>query len=106
MPLAAPLVSGDCAPPALEVHDGSLRQHSTTSWPAYSSEAVSSRLCARRHTGRALEDAGCKERDPDSWAPLHHRRWAAVACTSVPDTTREVTQVRRGGSRQLRTATT
>jgi hypothetical protein len=29
MPLAAPLVSGDCAPPALEVHDGSLRQHST-----------------------------------------------------------------------------
>jgi hypothetical protein len=83
MPLAAPLVSGDCAPPALEVHDGSLRQHSTTSWPAYSSEAVSSRLCARRHTGRALQDAGARSVTPTPGPPCitaDGRRWRALPC--------------------------
>ena len=51
-----------------------------TSWAAYSSEAVSACLCARRHTGRALEDEGCGKRDPDSWASCITRRWAVVAC--------------------------
>ena len=59
MPLAAPLVSGDCAPPALEVHDGSLRQHSThflarLLFPGGQFPSVreaTHRPCPRRHRG-------------------------------------------------------
>ena len=54
-----------------------------TSWPAHTSEAVSFRLCARRHTAVPSKTQGCEKRDPDSLGhpPASHadgRRWCAL----------------------------
>ena len=84
MPLAAPLVSGDCAPPALEVHDGSLRQHSTLLGPL-TLPRRSVPVCARGDTPAVpSKTQGCEKRDPDSWVtPCITRRCATLRSSSV-----------------------